>query len=109
MASARDAENKGVYRLTEISHQGVPGGRKIRVRRTYDHYTPPEPFFFVALLGTLHPSSVIVSGAAVPDVQSPENLAAATSNAYYWNADTEITFIKVFDRAADLTVTALYP
>ena len=52
---------------------------------------------------------MIVSGAALPDVQSPENLAAATSDAYYWNADTEITFIKVFDRAADLTVTALYP
>ena len=104
-----DAENDGVYRLTEISHQRVPGGRKIRVRRTYDHFTPPEPFFFVALPGTLHPLSVIVSGAAVPDVQSPENLAAATSDAYYWNADIEVTFIKVFDRAADVTVTALYP
>lgn len=104
-----DAENDGAYRLTEISHQGVPGGRNIRVRRTYDRYMPPEPFFFVALPGTPHPSSVTASGATLPDVRSPEDLAASTTDAYYWNADIEVTFIKVFDRAADVTVTALYP
>jgi alpha-glucosidase len=105
---SRDAEDGGAYRLTEISHQGVPGGRDIRVRRTVDRYTPPESFFFVALPGTPHPSSVSVSGAALPDVRSSEGLSASTADAYYWNADVEVTFIKVFDRAADVTVTALF-
>jgi alpha-glucosidase len=103
-----DAENERAYRLTEISHQSVPGGRRILVRRSYDRFTPSAPFFFVALLDTVHPSSVTISGALVPDVQSPEHLAAATSDAYYWNADIGITFIKVFDRASDLTVTSLH-
>jgi phosphatidylinositol-3-phosphatase len=32
----------------------------------------------------------------------------STADAYYWNPDIEVTFIKVLDRAADVTVTALY-
>jgi alpha-glucosidase len=103
-----DAEDKGTYRLTEISHRGIPGGQDIRVRRTSDKYTPPEPFYFVALPGTRHPSSVTVAGAPLRDVQSPVNLAASTANAYYWNASIEVTFIKVFDTAADVTITALF-
>jgi hypothetical protein len=40
-----DAENDGVYRLTEIHHQGVPGARNIRIRRTYDYYSLDVPEF----------------------------------------------------------------
>jgi alpha-glucosidase len=103
-----EAAKNGCYRLTEISHRGIPGGQDIRVRRTSDKYTPPEPFYFVALPGTRHPSSVTVAGAPLRDVQSPVNLAASTANAYYWNASIEVTFIKVFDTAADVTITALF-
>jgi alpha-glucosidase len=103
-----DAQDKKTYRLTEISHQGIPGGQNIRVRRVVDNYTPPEKYYFVALPGTRHPSSVTVAGAALLDLRTPDNLAASTSNAYYWNEDIEVTFIKVFDTVADLTIIALF-
>ncbi|MFI5460398.1 MAG: hypothetical protein ACHRXM_33695, partial [Isosphaerales bacterium] len=84
--------------------------RNNRVRRTYDCYTPPQPLFFVARPATPPPPlSVTFSGAAGPHVRSQEELDASTADAYYWNADIEVTFIKVFDRAADVKVTALYP
>jgi len=103
-----DAEAKGAYRLSEVTHHGVSSGQNVRVRRLYDHFTPAERFYFVALLGTKYPSSVTVAGTAVPDVQTPEALAGSGVNAYYWNADLEITFIKVFDTTADMTLSALY-
>jgi alpha-glucosidase len=103
-----DAQDRGTHRLTEISHRGVPGGQDIRLRRLYDRYRPSETYYFVALPGTRHPSSVTVAGAALPDIGSPENLAASPVDAYYWNAGIEVTFIKVFDTAPDVTVTALF-
>lgn len=103
------AEQKGAYRLTTVSHAAVQGGRSVRVQRTYDRYTPPEPFYYVALLGSVQaPSSVSAAGADLPDVGDPGTLAASTVNAYYWNASIQITFAKVFDTAADVTVTALF-
>jgi alpha-glucosidase len=102
------AQADGAYRVTEVSHQGISGGQSVRVERTYDQYTPPEPFYFVALLGTRNPSSVVVDGAALPDVGDPASLSQSPVNAYYWNAGIQITFVKVFDTAPDVTVTALY-
>lgn len=103
-----DAQEQGAYRLTEISHQGISGGQNVRVQRLKDDYTPPEPFYYVALLGTRHPSSVTLGGAALTDVGNPANLSAAGASAYYWNQEIEITFVKVFDTQPDVTVTALY-
>jgi alpha-glucosidase len=102
------AENDGAYRLTTVSHAAVPGGRSVRVLRTYDHFTPAETFYYVALLGTQHPSSVSLAGADLPDVGDPGSLAASPASAYYWNASIQITFVKVFDTDADATVTALF-
>jgi alpha-glucosidase len=103
-----DAQDKQHYRLTRISHQGIVGGQKVRVQRTFDQYTPPEPFYFVAFPGTGHPASVTLGTAALPDVGSPENLDSSTTNAYYWNSSIGVTFVKVFDTAADVTLTALF-
>ncbi len=103
-----DAADKGVYRLTEISHQGISGGQNIRIRRISDNYSPPEPFYYVALLGTRHPSSVSAAGAALDDVGNPAALSSSPVNAYYWNSSIQITFIKIYDLAADVTMTALY-
>ncbi|WP_343213435.1 TIM-barrel domain-containing protein [Archangium violaceum] len=102
------AELHQTYRLTELSHQGIPGGQNIRVRRVFDQYTPPEKFYYIALLGTRAPSSVKLGNTALPNVGSPDSLAASQSNAYYWNESIQITFIKVFDTQPDLTVTAMY-
>ena len=103
-----DAQEQGAYRLTEISHQSITGGQNVRVRRLKDDYTPAEPFYYVALLGTRHPSSVTLAGAALTDVGDPANIAAAGASAYYWNQGIEITFVKIFDTSADVTLTALY-
>lgn len=100
-----DAETKGSYRLTEVSHHGVPGGQDVRVRRLVDGYQPAEPFYYVALLGTQHPASVTAGGAAVSDVQAPDVLAASGASAYYANGSIQTTFIKVFDTAADVVIS----
>ncbi len=103
-----DAADKQHYRLTQISHQGVVGGQRVRLQRTFDQFTPPEPFYFIALPGTRHPVSVAIGTTMLPDVGSPENLAGSLAGAYYWNASIEVTFIKVFDTAADVTLTVLF-
>jgi alpha-glucosidase len=103
-----EAANNASYRLTEISHQGIFSGQNVRVRRIVDNYTPPETFYYMALLGTRHPSSASLNGAPLADVGDPSSLAASPVSAYYWHKDIEITFVKVFDTQADVTVTALY-
>jgi alpha-glucosidase len=102
------AQNGGSFRTTLVSHQGIPNGQNVRLQRTRDGYTPPEPFYYLALLGTRHPSSVAIGAAQLADVGDPAKLAASPTDAYYWNSAIEITFVKVFDTAADVTVTALY-
>jgi len=102
------AQLDGAYRLTEISHQGIPGGQNIRVRRVFDQYTPPEKFYYIALPGTRSPSSITLGGDTLPDVGDPGSLAASSGNAYYWNQSLQVTFIKVFDTQPDLTVKAMY-
>ena len=93
-------------RLTRVSQQTNGGGRAVRVRRISGAYVPPEPYYFVAFLGdTQPPMSVSLAGAPVQNVGTPQALANSTGNAYYWNQSIQITFVKVFDNAADLTVT----
>jgi alpha-glucosidase len=103
-----DAQSNGTFRLTEISHQGVAGGQRVRVLRTVNKYTPLEKFFFLAFPGTRHPVSVSYGDSALPDVGTPEHLASALVNAYYWNASIEVTFVKIFDTASDATITAQF-
>lgn len=103
-----DAQDKQAYRLTAISHQGIANGQAIHLQRLWDQYTPPEGFCYVALLGTRHPSSVALGGAALSDVGGPGALAQAPVSAYYWNDSLQTTFIKLFDPGADATVTALF-
>lgn len=100
-----DAETQAKYRLTEISHKGVEHGQDITVRRLIDRYQPPEPFYYVALLGTQHPSSVTAGGAALSDVGAPDALKASGMSAYYMNRSIQVTFIKIFDVQADLPIS----
>jgi alpha-glucosidase len=94
----------GQFRTTTVSHQGIANGQRVRVLRTHDQFTPPEPFYFVSFLGTNAPASVTVAGTALANVFTPAALAAATANAYYYNASIKTTFVKVFDVAADVTL-----
>ena len=102
------AQNDGEFRVTQVSHQGVNGGQNVRVQRIVDKFTPPEPFYYVALLGTRSPSSVAIGATQLPNAGDPTTLANSPVNAYYWNAGIQVTFIKIFDTDADVTVTALY-
>lgn len=99
---------QGRFRLTTISHTGIAGGQRIRVTRAADGYTPAEPFYFIALPGTRHPSSVTAAGAALSDVGGPPSLAASPVSAYYFNDSIQVTFVKVFDNSADVTVEVVF-
>ncbi len=96
------------YRTTMISHTGISNGQLLRVQRTYDNFTPAEPYYFISLLGTQCPSSVTSSGQQWPNVESPEALQNSSVNSFYYNASITTTFIKVFDTQADISITALF-
>jgi len=76
--------------------------------RTQDGYTPPEPFYFVSFLGTNPPVSVTAAGSALPNVFTPQALAAAPANSYYYNASLKTTFLKIFDTASDITMEVTF-
>lgn len=103
---------KGVYRTTDITQSmSTAGVQSVRVHRTYDGYTPAEPFYYVALLSQ-KPTNVQLDGVALPlidagnDNASANTLAASTVNAYYYNASLNATFVIIFDTSADVTLTA---
>jgi alpha-glucosidase len=98
----------GTYRMTTISHQGIPGGQRVRVLRRNDQYQVPETFYFVSFLGTNPPQSVALAGVVLPDVLTPPALWAASANAYYYNASIKTTFVKVFDTSADVTLEVTF-
>lgn len=101
-AATRDA-----YRTTRISHGAVPGGVQARLRRLHDNYTPPEPFYYVSLLATPPPTTVTIGATPLSNSESMTALAAATRAGYCWDNVRRATVIKVFDVAADVTITAL--
>jgi hypothetical protein len=47
---------------------------------------------------------VTAAGASLPNVLTPEALASATANAYYYNQSIKTTVVKLFDVAPDLTL-----
>ncbi len=96
------------HRLVRISHQGIPGGQQIRVQRLTDQYTPPESFFYVTLLGTNAPVSVMAAGQPLRDAGTPQGLTASSGNAYYYNGTIKQTFLKITDDTADITIEAVY-
>jgi alpha-glucosidase len=103
------AQKQGSYRLTQISHTATGNGQSIRVQRTQDKYTPPEPYYLLALLGCgKAPSSVTSAGASFKSVQDQASLQNSTQNAWYYAADTQIVYVKVFDTSADVTVNVAF-
>lgn len=112
------AQTAGAYRLTKVSQSQSIGATRVqtvRLLRSYDHFTPNEPFYFVALLSTPAPQSLTVNGQTVPLIQagsdqaSAEQLAASSVNASYYNASLATTFVKVFDTQPDAQVVGTFP
>ncbi len=102
------AVTQNAYRTTRISHRAVPDGTSVQLQRLHNAYTPPEPFYYLRLLATAQPSTVTIGSAPVSNVGSAAALATATSDAYFWDNTLQATVIKVFDTAADVTITALF-
>jgi alpha-glucosidase len=106
------AHQEGAYRLVSCSQKAIPNGRQFNVERTYDNYTPPEEFFYVAFLGTGQASSVTVNGEAIPNIvcSTPEEAAKALAghegDAYYYNHDLQANFMKIMDDRPQLQVEA---
>ncbi len=110
----RKAETKRIYRVTEISHEGIHNGQRVRVKRLHDKYRPPERFYYVAFLGTTPPKSVKVGGIALPAKTEESNDAAAKAlaeskfEAFYYNSFLKTTYIKIFDQKVDMTMEATF-
>ena len=124
-----DEQAKNEYRQTKITHSYT--GEKTRVikveRVVHDNYTPPnnytpkfENYFFVAVLhdpsenkgGSGCLKSIKIAGKEInlvtggtPDQRS-EALRASSSNAWYYNENINISFIKVFDDSPSIAITA---
>jgi alpha-glucosidase len=98
----------GKIRLTVISHQGIPGGQRVRVQHITDKYTPPEKFYFIAFPGTNPPASVQAAGSALPNVFNSSALWTATVNSYYYNDGIKTTFLKILDNVSDLTAEVTF-
>ena len=110
----RKAETKKIYRVTEISHEEITNGRRVRVKRLHDKYKPPETFYYVALLGTTPPKSVKVGGIALPrktgdgDNAAANALAQSAVDAFYHNGFLKTSYIKIFDQKVDVTIEATF-
>lgn len=97
------------YRLTRVSHQGILRGQSLRVQRLEDRFTPNEDHFFVAFLGTAAPAAVIAKGRVLANRGTPEALAAAADDGYYFNASIATTYVKLMDDRADMTLNITWP
>jgi alpha-glucosidase len=102
------AAAKGAFRTTRVSRRALRGGMSIRLQRVHDLYTPPEPFFFIRLLGTDRPARVSIGSAELATAASVEALEAMPSDGYMSYERHGWTLVKLFDRAADVTVTILF-
>lgn len=104
-----EAEIRGIYRTTLVTQRTAGNSRTVRLQRQHDGFTPPEPYVLVALAGSGRPASVAIQGApgaAEPDeVADSGALEASGGNAYLWDGATRTTIVKLFDTAADTTVT----
>ena len=102
------AYTNGEYRVTEVTHCGVPGGQIIEFLRTKDNYNPPEKYFYVALLGTQSPSVVSVNDKEIPNRLNPEICNGTDADGYYFNASLQTIYIKIMDSAPKIEVNVLW-
>jgi alpha-glucosidase len=116
-----DDAAKNLYRQTDISHQYTGNTTRqisiVRVKHDGEEYTPEyEKYFFVAVLhddkNTLKNVKInndivdFISGGNVNDRANTLNNYG--KNAWYYNENIHISFIKVFDDIPSITVTVEY-
>lgn len=117
-----DTQAKGEYRQTRITHTRSSKVRIINIERVHDNYTPFEKYFFVAILhdqgettgnnGSL--SGISINGTDIAAItgwstdSKAASLNASGYNAWYYNENINISFIKVFDIAPKITISVMY-
>lgn len=118
-----DSQAKGEYRQVEITHAYAGKTRQIKIDRVHDNYTPAlEKYYFVAILhdpaetrgvsGCLQ--RVKIAGQDVELItgdtseQRSHALNASSNNAWYYNENVNISFIKVFDNNPTVNIVAEY-
>ncbi|MBE9212004.1 alpha-glucosidase [Plectonema cf. radiosum LEGE 06105] len=134
-----DKMGKGEYREVVITHSGYPDPsldnktdkktRIIDIGRVHDNYTPPEKYFFVAIMHD--PSelptrdlnnrrnssplrSISIDDREIPLItngnaeERANQLSNSQKNAWYYNENIDISFIKVFDNSPSLSISAEY-
>jgi alpha-glucosidase len=121
-----DKDAKSEYRETRIEHTYTDANaktREIKVERIHDGYTPKlENYFFVAVLHD--PSEETGSSGPLRSIKigdremspitgdTPEQRAAAlndaANDAWYYNENVNISFVKVFDNSSLITIIANY-
>jgi alpha-glucosidase len=120
----KDEQAKDEYRETRITHEYTgTKTREIKVKRIHDNYTPPlERYFFTAILhdpaeagGSSAPlQSITIAGHEIHPIadgtpeQRADVLNNASDNAWYYNENTNISFIKVFDNSPLIIIRAEY-
>ncbi|MFK8164383.1 MAG: TIM-barrel domain-containing protein [Lewinella sp.] len=102
------AEASGAYRLTEISHEGILNGQRITINRTYDKFTPNEPYYFVALPGTAPPTSITLQGTSLTGFSSKDQLVDSQSNGFFYDGNLKITWVMVMDTDSSVTLEATF-
>ncbi len=120
-----DPKAKDKFRKVEIKHETIdnsPLKRQISITHLQQGYTPKETYYYIAVIhdpscieGDKCPITSITLNdkhLAKLDKNSPENraerLAAYDQNAYYYNENINISFIKVFDNAAMVSTIITY-
>jgi alpha-glucosidase len=112
------------YREVRIIHKySGPKSREIKVERLHDNYTPKwEKYFYVAVLhdpaevqgGSGPLKGVCISGQKIELIAggTPEERASglglSEDNAWYYNENINISFIKVYDSSPSIVITAEY-
>lgn len=109
----QNAAKNGEFRVSRIYQQTLNNNgqvtRQVRIARVTDNYTPPAPFLYIAILGSITSASQVTrDGNTLTNVGDPASLQASTVDAWYWNASLDIVFVKIFDTRADTTVSAAY-
>lgn len=120
-----DPMAKGEYREVLINHNYTDvKHREINIIRTYDNYKPKyEDFFFVAILhdekeisesGIQPVKKITVNGEETLIIsegdinQRAASLCNCNKNAWYFNENINISFIKVFDNNTNLKINIEY-
>ena len=117
-AKVEDPKANNEYRQTQITHKYTDAkNREIRIKRIHDNYMPKyENYFFVAILhdpaeaqGDSGPlKKVNIANKTITLKSNSNALNSSYTNAWYYNFNTNISFIKVFDNSSSITVQAQY-